>query len=297
MSGVRVPPGAPCHAIPNTHFLDAISIKRVGNFFASSSFLIFFVGLLVIQKDIIRKCIVVFVGAAATSSTIRVPVNERGDLSPYEGQGNAKDVFFRIGYEAGCKLPQVDEVWKRIVGHYEEDHRHYHTMQHIDEVVTFCLLMATEENNKTALLLAAIFHDIVYDTRRSDNEEASALVAAGYLAFLLRADDALDTFHTVERLILGTRDHQADPDDRDACVLYDADLLRLSSAEHLLWTTQVRLEYSWVPNDVFYRERGKILKTFLQREHIYALPSVRYAYEAAARRNIHKYIETWERVY
>ena len=58
-----------------------------------------------------------------------------------------------------------------------EKHRHYHTTTHLIQIlqdieknVWFNSLSIPE---KHALLLAAFFHDIVYDPKRKDNEDAS----------------------------------------------------------------------------------------------------------------------------
>ena len=61
-----------------------------------------------------------------------------------------------------------------IVAHYSEPHRHYHTLAHI--VVCQELLSATDHAS-LELRLAIVYHDIIYDTHRSDNEAESAKLA------------------------------------------------------------------------------------------------------------------------
>lgn len=49
---------------------------------------------------------------------------------------------------------------------------------------------------------------------------------------------------------------------------------------------QVREEYSFVPGFLFRMKRKSILRTFLEREHIYSTPYFRQRLETAARRNL-----------
>jgi predicted metal-dependent HD superfamily phosphohydrolase len=48
----------------------------------------------------------------------------------------------------------------------------------------------------------------------------------------------------------------------------------------------VRREYWWVPAPIFRRERVRILRSFLERPHVYNLDAFRDRYEAQARRNV-----------
>ncbi len=58
-----------------------------------------------------------------------------------------------------------------IIRNYDEPHRFYHNWTHIE----YMLEMAKSVNQLTdALLLAIVFHDIVYDPKATDNEEKSA---------------------------------------------------------------------------------------------------------------------------
>jgi len=59
---------------------------------------------------------------------------------------------------------------------YAQPHRHFHTMEHVysiaDQINSPDTQMFTE-CVRTAMYWAALFHDVVYDPRRNDNEEAS----------------------------------------------------------------------------------------------------------------------------
>ena len=119
---------------------------------------------------------------------------------------------------ASCGLPihQTEDAWRAIVSGYTEAHRAYHTLEHLhamfDMMQTACAWLATHGGTPLLLgtnrsstetvapgtcgsaatdphaallprsvVLAAFFHDVVYDPRRGDNEEASADMALALL--------------------------------------------------------------------------------------------------------------------
>ena len=129
--------------------------------------------------------------------------------------------------------------------------------------------------------VALWFHDAVCDTRSHRNE----LLSAEW------AELELDTNHSVaaqvRELILATK-HDAIPSTPDAQLLADIDLSILGAPRErfLEYETQVRQEYEWVPDEVFRRERVKILQRFLDRPSIYSTAFFRERLEDAARENV-----------
>ena len=67
-----------------------------------------------------------------------------------------------------------DEVERR----YREAHRHYHTLQHLEECFAALDDMRSDCTDTTAIELALWFHDAIYDVHRHDNEARSAAWAA-----------------------------------------------------------------------------------------------------------------------
>lgn len=93
--------------------------------------------------------------------------------------------------------------YDRIKKMYDEPHRFYHNWDHIESMVSDLLM--TGENPDFAIVLAIIFHDIVYDPRVKDggNERASVDV---FLKECSHYDDALKD--EVKTMILDTIDHK-----------------------------------------------------------------------------------------
>jgi predicted metal-dependent HD superfamily phosphohydrolase len=123
--------------------------------------------------------------------------------------------------------------------------------------------------------LAIWFHDAIYDTRRSDNEQRSADWAKSAVG------------ESVGALVMVTR-HDAVPEAMDEKVLVDVDLSILGAPEVRFdeYEKQVREEYGWVPGFVYRRKRREILESFLARATIYNTPRFIERYEPQARANL-----------
>jgi len=73
----------------------------------------------------------------------------------------------------------VDPVMKRqsfedISNRYAEPGRFYHTLDHVQNVLVTVDSIASHARNLDAVRLAGWLHDVIYDSRASDNEERSA---------------------------------------------------------------------------------------------------------------------------
>src|SRR5262245_10698887 len=179
-------------------------------------------------------------------------------------------------------------VLKDLIARYEEPHRSYHTVDHILDCLKEFRSVVYWAMEKDAIEMALWFHDAVYDPRATDNEEQSANLAEN----VLRQAKFPDHFiRYVRDLILATR-HQAVPELPDAQLLVDIDLAVLGqSAERFdAYEAAIRKEYQWVPKKIFSEKRAAILKSFLDRETIYATPEFQKKYEQKARANLERSI-------
>jgi predicted metal-dependent HD superfamily phosphohydrolase len=183
----------------------------------------------------------------------------------------------------------LQEQFNRLVAQYNAEGRHYHNLNHIAHLLETVDGLRDLARDLTAVRLAGWFHDIVYDSRASDNEVRSA----DYAARLLRQWGVTAARVTaVTNLILATRDHRPPPGDMDAQILLDADLAILGAApeRYDLYARQIRQEYSWVPETIYGQRRRAILAQFLEREKIYYTAPMREKYERRARQNIQREI-------
>ena len=108
---------------------------------------------------------------------------------------------------------------------YSEPERAYHTLHHISECLQ--LLQQTQglAQSSASIELAIWFHDAIYDPRRSDNEERSALWAQ---AELRRAGASPALQDRITSLVMVTR-HDGEPQTRDEELMSDIDLAILGA--------------------------------------------------------------------
>ena len=179
-----------------------------------------------------------------------------------------------------------DGLRQMLIARYGERHRHYHTMQHIEECLTRFDDLRPLTEHPAEVEVAVWFHDAIYAPRRKDNEERSAEWARASLASA-GIDDAAS--RRVVDLILATR-HAALPETADTQVLVDIDLSILGAdvARFDEYEAQVRKEYRWVPGLLYRRERARVLREFLVRPRIFSTERIFGELERRARENLER---------
>jgi predicted metal-dependent HD superfamily phosphohydrolase len=177
------------------------------------------------------------------------------------------------------------DVFGTVVEWYSSPGRVYHTLEHIGAVLDALVRLGATPERDPALLLAAWFHDAVYDSRAADNEEQSARLAERVLHGLGVQQAVVEE---TARLILLTKTHVAAAEDGAGRRLLDADLAVLGESEQVYreYARGIRREYAWVPEEDYRAGRSKVLGTFLGRPAIYATELFRAEREAAARGNL-----------
>lgn len=175
-------------------------------------------------------------------------------------------------------------VYEQLLAYYSEQHRHYHTLQHLDECLAMFESVRELAEHPDEIELALWFHDAIYDTHRPDNEERSADWAR---TALIDAGVAIDSADRVHALIMATR-HTANPILPDEQLLVDIDLSILGAEQARFdeYEEQIRKEYAFVPRWLFCRKRREILQGFLDRPSIYSTAHFRHALEERARANL-----------
>lgn len=172
---------------------------------------------------------------------------------------------------------------------YNSPGRVYHTLDHVRHVLDTAASLREYTQDYPAVQLAAWFHDVVYDTRASDNEERSAAYAAAALQHL---SVPAATIGKVQTLILATKSHQPSPDP-DGRVLLDADLAILGADEATYgrYAQAIRAEYAWVSDDLYRSGRRRVLTAFLQRDRLFQTEPLYRVLERPARQNIRRELE------
>lgn len=174
------------------------------------------------------------------------------------------DTFDRVCRDT-LNIDSLDVI--RIEECYEQPHRYFHTMQHIESLfqsISGCDHPDVTPELRRALYLAAIFHDIVYHPGKGTNEQMSV-----HAVFEDQDDMELSHLaHGVDRdivreLVLGTALRAYDSSTPFYVKLFnsfDRKVLRSSLPELLAYGQLIYKEYSFVPYDVFVTEHVKLIR-------------------------------------
>jgi predicted metal-dependent HD superfamily phosphohydrolase len=190
--------------------------------------------------------------------------------------------------------PIAGKLRDELVRAYAAPERHYHNLTHIEAMLSLMRSYEDALSDPQSVEVAIWFHDAVYDTRRHNNEEKSAELAADRLAGLLSPERIV----LIARMIRATAGHHVpdgldDSQQRDCALFLDTDLSILGSTPDVFaaYDDAVRCEYAWVPDALWREGRRKVLQGFLDRPAIYASPQFRASHEAAARANLTRSLE------
>ena len=166
----------------------------------------------------------------------------------------------RLAAAWGAPANIVDAVYRDVVTRYSEPHRHYHTLEHVAEV----LAVVDELNGGVEVEFAAWLHDVIYDVRAADSEARSAGYAGEVLAQLRAPDEVI---REVQRLIELSATHAVVGGDVRGAVFVEADLAILSATTERYdrYVRDVRREYAHVDDDAWRRGRRAVLESLLSR--------------------------------
>lgn len=178
----------------------------------------------------------------------------------------------------------ANQKWEEIVDAYSANGRYYHNLDHINYMMSKAQEVRHLIENWDVFAFSIFYHDYVYDTRRKDNEEKSAVV--GMLA-AANTGLGVDAARLVEKQIIATKKHEWS-EDMDTNYLIDIDLLILGETPEMYqnYTAAIRKEYSRYLDFFYKMGRRKVLKHFLEMERIFKTDYFFQQYEKAARRNL-----------
>lgn len=195
-----------------------------------------------------------------------------------------KDTFFRLlnGYTADQE--QIATLWSEIEQRYTEPGRHYHTLDHLSNLLEQLTAVKSKIRDWETVLFSLYYHDVVYDAQRPDNEEQSAELAE----VRMRAIGIPEaTIEACTAQILATKSHTVS-ENSDTNYFTDADLSILGQSWEIYrgYYRQIRQEYACYPDAVYNAGRKNVLEKFLLMEHLFKTVHFQQALERQARANI-----------
>ena len=109
----------------------------------------------------------------------------------------------------------IADCWQNIVTHYQQPHRHYHTLHHIQALLEQFDGIKDQLKQPESVLLAIFYHDVIYQTQGKpamSNERQSAAYFIAELGGFL----PIDLQNRVVELIIATEKHElVDTNDSD----------------------------------------------------------------------------------
>lgn len=202
---------------------------------------------------------------------------------------NLKERFLSPAQTFSANYPQMDFCLNEISENYSGKKRHYHALSHLENLFEELEAVRTLVHNWDAVVFAVFYHDLVYDAKKQDNEEQSALLAEKRLT-ALSVPEAIISL--CKEIILATKSHLVSANS-DVNLFTDADLSILGKPweQYEIYYKQIREEYSVYPDLLYKPGRRKVLKHFLAMERIFKTDVFREKYEKQARRNLGRELE------
>ncbi|MDD4937871.1 MAG: hypothetical protein PHX34_02520 [Candidatus Shapirobacteria bacterium] len=177
------------------------------------------------------------------------------------------------------------EIFTDLRQHYNESHRHYHTLSHVNHCLSEFDLVKNQIKNPQAVALAIWFHDYIYDPSQKDNEEKSAQNAFNTIT---KNGLSSDFANTVSSLILSTK-HINPSFNSDEQYLNDIDMTILGQTPDIfnIFDQKIEIEFRQIyPKDVYLGGRIKFFEAVLNRQNIFFTDFFKNKYQDTARQNI-----------
>jgi len=181
------------------------------------------------------------------------------------------------------------QLWAEIEKSYSHKKRHYHTLQHLTNMLWQLDEVKDRIQDWDTVLFALFYHDIIYNSLRSDNEEKSAAAAEKSMTSIALPANMIGA---CKKMIMATAGH-ARSEDADTNYFTDADLAVLGAdwETYTAYYQDIRKEYSIYPDLVYKPGRKKVLTHFLAMESIYKTGYFFSKFEAKAKQNMKKELE------
>lgn len=188
----------------------------------------------------------------------------------------------------------AEKMVDTLIARYAETHRAYHTWEHIVECIKEAEALYGKDVwvTKPELMMAILFHDVVYDPHSHTNEKDSRKT----MEEMLSTSGAPQKFivRVGELIMVTTHKNIAVVDDEALIVDIDLSVLGKPWERFYHYEVQIRQEYHFVPCHEFVKGRVNILKGFLSRDRIYTTDYFHTKYERVARRNLSNSINILE---
>ena len=271
-----------------------------------------------LYEDLVRAGAKELSGAQLTrtliASGLRIPLKERPEkirprlLRAWEAAFTPRSKLVEAPAALRAQLTaQVAELGESLLQAWEQPHRAYHHSGHLSQMLSdLDRLYAHRAQGSTplALVLAAWFHDAVYEGAPGEDERRSEQLASASLEPLFTVGLLTEQeLQMVSLLVRATATHEL-PESADLPTGYepadiqlflDADMaiLAADSARYRRYLRGVRSEYSHFDDEAFRTGRTTFLRSILGRERIFLSEEAFKLWEEPARANLRAELSEW----
>jgi predicted metal-dependent HD superfamily phosphohydrolase len=148
-----------------------------------------------------------------------------------------------------------------LLGMWNESNRFYHTLTHLNDLISQINENKSKYSEKEyeKLLITSLFHDIVYDPMKQDNEEKSA-------EFLMECcvDKSNTDILEIKQMILDTKTHQANTMLSESFNNYDMNIVERGFDQLLEWENGIHSEFESY-GDMYKMGRLSFLESLLDK--------------------------------
>ncbi|MFC6268469.1 HD domain-containing protein [Frigoriflavimonas asaccharolytica] len=173
-------------------------------------------------------------------------------------------------------------LWNDLSNFYSQKFRKYHNLDHLQQMFLQYELHLHKLQNPVEVAVAIFYHDIIYKVTANDNEEKSAEYARSIFK------NCVVDNNIIENLILATKNHEARTNDEKWMVDFDLSVLGQEWELYCDYSKKIRKEYRIYPSLIYNPGRRKVLIHFLEKEQIFQTEFYFHKYEAIARANLQK---------
>lgn len=174
----------------------------------------------------------------------------------------------------------ITTAW--VLEHWSEKHRFWHTPEHLYEMLFGIKELIDDQKcndiDYKLLVIAAIFHDIVYDTKRNDNEEKSVeMMLSTFNEQIVDYKISISAWRIKEdtekivHIILGTKTHENNDSLSKKFNRLDTMILDAQFIDMLDWEKKIYQEYKWVGWKKYKQGRIKFLLSQIKHHTMNAI--------------------------
>lgn len=319
------PPAWPAHGTVFSHLISDVSLAELHGFAAAAD-----ISERAFDRDhydvpahlydeLVQAGAIELSGAQLTrtliASGLRIPLKERPEkirprlLRVWEAVFARRLKRVETPTELRAQLTaQVVELGESLLQAWEQPHRAYHHSGHLSQMLSdLDRLYAHRAQGATplALVLAAWFHDAVYEGAPGEDERRSEQLAGASLEPLVAAGLLTDhELQMVRLLVRATATHEL-PESAELPAGYavtdieffldsDMAILAADSTRYRRYLRGVRSEYSYFDDETFRTGRTTFLRSILERERIFLSEQALQVWEEPARTNLRSELTEWE---